>query len=64
VNRAKKLPLAAGGDHVDALWGAEHHTRSTSTTVKVDRAALVAVLSDHRALVERFRSEIHVPGED
>lgn len=44
-----KLKLSL--DQLDALYIALDRTRSTSSTVKVDRAALVAILMDHSMLV-------------
>jgi arsenate reductase-like glutaredoxin family protein len=46
--------LKLSQEQFEALHSAHNKTRSTSKTVTVDRAALIAILMDHSNMVERL----------
>ena len=53
----RKLKLTTTTDQVDALHSVVHKTERQTTTVKVDKAALTALLLDHTRLLQWHRGE-------
>jgi hypothetical protein len=54
MNRHDTLKLDCNDDQLHGLYEALGKVRSTSTTVKVDRAAFAAMLTDYSKMVARL----------